>query len=1215
MAKQIKEKDIIVDDVFKGTIESTKELLSVIEKLDAKLIDLGKDAKKALSNLKTEDFKSIEKLNTAILKANELFKNKKKIDSERIDLQKKVLALEQQEERLLQQKNKTLETEFKAEIQLNKAITENEKLNQQKNKTQAESNKATKERVRILNEEEKLVQQKINTETKAINLKIKLTKEEERQVAQKKKLSDQEEKERIRKEKLNSLYNQQSKRLTELRNRAKEVGLQFGTNSKQFRSAQKEVIALDSKLKNLDASLGQSQRSVGRYERALGGLKRILSAAGIIGGVQLFVSAIRNSFKRIRDFDKELTNIAAVSGTTRDELKDLESVILNVSGASIRTSNEVAQLATVLFTLGKTKEEVKLLLKPINDLSIALGSTSEETADFLGQTLNAFGKGAESGQEFADVIANVRSSTSLDFERIKDAFGFVAPTANALGLTLGETSALIGTLQDNGIKAARAGRLLSSSFARLAKDGITLDDALKQIQDSQDKVVTATSLFGAESFTLGLILADNTEKVDRLANEFDNLSEGSLKELTDKQLDSLDAKLKILDSTWEQFLLSIENGEGFLATSFKNTIVFITENLSKLIGVVATLTTAFLSYKLVTATTRAALVLYEGTVKLLAASKLLLSKNVKKANTSMKAFNATTKANPIGALISVLSLVVGLFLTYRDNAKEAAAAQRELNDAQRESNRINESVQTIEERVSTIEKLNQDQLKSLLNSIDAEISANEEKQAKLLSNESAISDDSIRIREESANRIKEIEQEIAETSDEFKRQELRGSLQLFKQRLDEANNYAQIKSDIDEGITNKNVEENLIELQSNRKLVEERLKSLGQIKKSTDDLNKKGNKIQLIDRETSTRLEELKIQLKEIEQLREGLVNKTDNESKRAFNELTIQAEQLGNIIQIYEDRLKGVERDIPKEQKDLFNKLNAQRRDENDKLLAEAEERRQKEVKADLEAEQQKIANRQKTFEVLESLGQRQFDEANRRADEQLDQTRDREQELQNLAALGNKEAAASLGENQKAQALAEQKKEELLQKQKQFELALAVVNAFNAELDANPSGGSGPALAKAIGSTTVLTSFVSSLPAFKDGTEDTGNGGGLDGFGGFHAVLHPNERVLTKEQNSKIGGLKNDQVANIMDNYNKGLLIDLSKHNQPKLKFEKKPFDTNLEVIRKFEQFEKSIVNAINGKETYLGSDVDTVNKIITKTFKKGNKVVKQHQRTPKI
>ena len=106
-----------------------------------------------------------------------------------------------------------------------------------------------------------------------------------------------------------------------------------------------------------------------------------------------------------------------------------------------------------------------------------------------------------------------------------------------------------------------------------------------------------------------------------------------------------------------------------------------------------------------------------------------------------------------------------------------------------------------------------------------------------------------------------------------------------------------------------------------------------------------------------------------------------------------------------------------------------------------------------------------------------------------------------------------------------------------------------------------------------------------------------------------------MTKEQNSKIGGLKNDQVANIMDNYNKGLLIDLSKHNQPKLKFEKQPFDTNLEVIRKFEQFEKSIVNAINGKETYLGSDVDTVNKIITKTFKKGNKVVKQHQRTPKI
>ena len=227
--------------------------------------------------------------------------------------------------------------------------------------------------------------------------------------------------------------------------------------------------------------------------------------------------------------------------------------------------------------MGNSEKAVKLLLKPVNDLSIALNTTSEEAADFLGQTLNAFGKGAESGKEFADIIANVRTSTSLDFQRISDALGYVAPTANALGLSLGQVSAQIGVLQDNGIKAARAGRLLNSSFARLVKKGKTLDEALQDINESQDKVATATNLFGAESFTLGIILADNIEKTAELANEFDNLSEGSLKTLTDAQLKSLDAQLDTLDSTYEKFILHIEKGDGVLSSIFSSAIGSVTK--------------------------------------------------------------------------------------------------------------------------------------------------------------------------------------------------------------------------------------------------------------------------------------------------------------------------------------------------------------------------------------------------------------------------------------------------------------------------------------------------------------------------------------------------------------------------------------------------------------------------------------------------------------
>jgi hypothetical protein len=62
------------------------------------------------------------------------------------------------------------------------------------------------------------------------------------------------------------------------------------------------------------------------------------------------------------------------------------------------------------------------------------------------------------------------------------------------------------------------------------------------------------------------------------------------------------------------------------------------------------------------------------------------------------------------------------------------------------------------------------------------------------------------------------------------------------------------------------------------------------------------------------------------------------------------------------------------------------------------------------------------------------------------------------------------------------------------------------------------------------LLTQFINSLPTFFDGTEDTGsNGRGIDGRGGFHAVLHPNERVIPKSLNEQIGAMSNEDLARI--------------------------------------------------------------------------------------
>ncbi len=292
-----------------------------------------------------------------------------------------------------------------------------------------------------------------------------------------------------------------------------------------------------------------------------------------------FVSALRNAIQRVIDFDKTMTNLSGVLQTTRKELSGLELDIINVASNSIKTSNEVAALAIALATLGKTKSEISDLLEPVNNLSIGLESTSEEAGNLLVNTLNAFGKGTDEAIRFADIIAKMRITTSLDFEKIKDSLGFLAPTARAAGVSLEQTGAILGVLVSNGIKASRAGRLMSSSFLRLSTDGLTFNDALDQINKAQENNVSSTDLLalsskllGQRSGALGLILSENRKKVEDLTKEFKN-ADGTLKELTDKQLKSLSAQMRILDSTWEKFILNIEKGDGALANFSKRVIV------------------------------------------------------------------------------------------------------------------------------------------------------------------------------------------------------------------------------------------------------------------------------------------------------------------------------------------------------------------------------------------------------------------------------------------------------------------------------------------------------------------------------------------------------------------------------------------------------------------------------------------------------------------
>lgn len=209
-----------------------------------------------------------------------------------------------------------------------------------------------------------------------------------------------------------------------------------------------------------------------------------------------------------------------------------------------------------------------------------------------------------------------------------------------------------------------------------------------------------------------------------------------------------------------------------------------------------------------------------------------------------------------------------------------------------------------------------------------------------------------------------------------------------------------------------------------------------------------------------------------------------------------------------------------------------------NDINLKYAEQK--KKTDEEIAAKEQEAVKKQ--WETAQEFAQKTTDffvqKSNERIaqiDKEIEAAEKQSETLKTLAAEGNINAQQSLAEQERIIAESNLRKQQEQRKQQRLQLANSVFSTYASKVEA----GSKNALAETIRDTTLLQAFINSIPAFYDGTEDTGSGGGLDGKGGFHAILHPHERVIPQSLNEKIGSLSNEQLTRIAQEYQNGKMI----------------------------------------------------------------------------
>jgi len=935
--------------------------------------------------------------------------------------------------------------------------------------------------------------------------------------------------------KLTGSYDKESAKLNDLRKKYKNLAISEKGVSKEQKILLAQITKLDTKLKKIDTTVGQSQRNVGNYgsafSKAGGALRSFAGALGITAGLSGLVRMMGNSIKIAKEFEQGNANLASVLGTTKDKITALTDDAKRLGAATSFSATQVSTLQTEFAKLGFNEKEILNATEATLDLAAATGSDLGEAAAIAGATLGGFGLDAAETGRVADVMAKSFSTSALDLEKFKEAMKGAAPAAKAVGISVEETTALLGTLSNAGISGSKAGNNLKTSFINLNAAGLTLEQGLEKVANSEDKLGTAAKLVGKNAAASFLVLADGVEVTKELEIGLNNAG-GAAKKMADEQLDTLEGKTKILGSAWEGLVLSLLSGEGAFSNISKGMVEAATSILSFL---TASEDANEVSYESAIAnrdladSSQELLNEYEDLVadgieptvaekERLDAITLQLTDNLGdsvvaineetgalelntdavKAQIKAKRFASDEEARTLASrLLGVQEKIKGLNRTEKQNQRELKT-RREINKANGAEAQSIRDLKNVSLKTGNIRNtLNKSQKKST-EKLDASIN-------KLRKTQSNLNDE----KEKEIDLLKKLEE--LNFSDADVETLFAEKVKKSTKAIVENNKEKKKGKKKDEGETPEELARRLEREFNARAKIQLELDKL-EIKRIKDERERKKRELQLAFEEDVKNLD-----------LTKDLENQLEVEKR----------EELRLELLKVDEKYDKIELNVKSKQDKKLLDIEKQNDNERQKI-ADANAKRQAEIDALKVKTQKAILN--KLDELLIASSNKKIEDL----DEQFDASKENQNRLRDLAAKGSLDAQQSISIESKKQADLKRAKEKEERKQ---ELVSAGFKIFSSLLDQGKDPASATlemgVLLKA------LPALIEAIPTAFEGTESTGTvQNKLDSNGGRLMMLHDNERVMTEKQNNKMGGIGNDEAANIIEKYNMG---ELFNHNTP--------------------------------------------------------------------
>ena len=368
-------------------------------------------------------------------------------------------------------------------------------------------------------------------------------------------------------------YSQQKMTIGAYREEVKAAWVEIQNGNKSMQNM--GIIARNAgKILNSEFAPGLSKVGAGLKGWAAG----YIGAQAVVSGVVALFTKLREGVGSVVEFEFANSRLAAILGTTSDQIKELTLDAKRLGATTKYTASEATELQIELAKLGFTRKEILDATESVLRFAQATGAELGEAASLTGAALRMFNADTRETERYVSAMAVATTKSALSFSYLATALPIVGPVAKAFNFSIKDTLALLGKLSDAGFDASMSATATRNILLNLADtNGVlakslggpvkTLPELVAGLQKLKEQGVDLNSTLemtdkrSVAAFNAFLTAAD---KIVPLREQITGV-EGELGDMAHTMEDNAKGAIDGLKSAWEALMISLGKNTGVLS--------------------------------------------------------------------------------------------------------------------------------------------------------------------------------------------------------------------------------------------------------------------------------------------------------------------------------------------------------------------------------------------------------------------------------------------------------------------------------------------------------------------------------------------------------------------------------------------------------------------------------------------------------------------------